>query len=168
MDRKLKLQYAKLKKSLSRLPKTRILAKDMIYEKMIVYNTKAREILAFLIENYKKSDKAQFEKLKQLYIQMRQCDEIVIDCAHKLAPYQSPKLESVEVRSKVEHRYVMQVPQPMKSAADWMKMTGAEALKESDTVKVVAVKKTVPSIHDFVDEDEQYLDEADTFNKTIN
>lgn len=161
----LKIKYARKKKPISRLPKTRILAKDMIYSKMILYDTKAKDILNYMIEYYKKADKAQFDKIKQLYQQMRACDDIVIDCAHKLAPYQSPKLESVEVKSKVEHRYVMQVPQQMKNKDEWMKHVGAEKIKEEDISRAVkAESKIAPSIHDFDDSE----DEAETFKRTMN
>lgn len=161
----LKIKRAKIKKSVSRLPKTRILAKDMIYSKMITYDTKAKEILQFMIDHYKKAEKAQFDKIKQLYQQMRACDDIVIDCAHKLAPYQSPKLESVEVKSKIEHRYVMQVPQQMKSKDDWMKHVGAEKLTEQEIKREKPAEREIsPSIHDYDIEE----DELDTYKRTMN
>lgn len=134
-----------------------IQAKDILYAKMIDYDKKAREILHWLIKTTKEADKSQFDRVKQLYQKMKQLDDMVIDCAYKLAPYQSPKRASIEVSGKMEHRYVMRVPQQMKSQEEWMKATGASTLKENDVKREVVKQAVVPSIHDF-DEDEDYVE----------
>jgi len=164
-DKTIKLHFAKKKQTKSRLPQLKTKATDILYDKMITYDTKAKDILNALISSLKSQEKAQFDKIKAMYLQMRQCDDIVIDCAHKLAPYQSPKLESVEVNKKVEHRYVLQVPQPMKTKEDWMNHVGATKIKSEEMTRdLPATSKIAPSVHDF-SEDE---DELETYKQTIN
>jgi hypothetical protein len=130
---------------------------------MVTYDTKAKEILQTLIDYMNKQEKAQWDRIKDLYNKMRTCDDIVIDCAHKLAPYQTPKLESVEVNKKVEHRYVLQVPQPMKTKEDWMTHVGASKLTPEDKPKdLIIPKPPAPSLHDYDDSED---DEIETFKQ---
>lgn len=128
-------------------------ATEVLYEKMHVYNKEAKEILSYLLEQLKLQNKNS-PALKSLYQLMQKADDLVIDCAHKLAPYQSPKLESIEVRNHVEHRFVLRAPKPVANVEDWMKLTGAEKLK-SDQIN--PIKKPLspiePSLYDF-EEDE--------------
>ena len=44
--------------------------------------------------------------------------ERLIDVASKLAPYEHAKLQSVEVKAKVEHRFVVRAPQPIKDTGN--------------------------------------------------
>lgn len=156
------LRYAKKKRKNNKVISSitqDVKATDMLYLKMTTYNTKAKDILQNLINITKSSDKADYARIKPLLQMMRSYDDIVIDCAHKLAPYQTPKLESVELRQKVEHRFVMQVPTPIKSAEDWMKITGAKQLEKKEETVTKAKRELVPSIHDY-DEDQ---DDEDSY-----
>lgn len=124
------------------------------------YNTKAKEILDVIIDELKKSEKAQGATLLAVYKHLRAADDIVIDCATKLAPYQSPKLESIEVNKKVEHRYVIRAPQQSKSTQDWVNLTGAN--KEDNKVKVPYIKPPAPfTIHDMESMEQEDIDDED-------
>lgn len=149
---------------------TQIKATDVLYEKMHSYNTEARIILNYLIELVKSQNKNS-PALKSLYQNMTKLDDVVIDCAHKLAPYQTPKLESIEVRSKVEHKFVLRAPSKIASLEEWTKATGAEKLN-SDQInpKAKEMAPIAPSIHDYADMDgdaENDLDEIKTY-RSIN
>lgn len=147
------LQRSRLKKH-SSAPVQTVKATDILYQKMIDYNTKARAYLQYLIDDMKSDEKAQFDKVKLVWAKMKALDDLVIDCAHKLAPYQTPKLESIEVKSKVEHRHVMRLPSTMKTAEEWMKQTGAEKLTKDETVKEAPKHAHVETVLDYADEDD--------------
>jgi hypothetical protein len=148
-----KLKHAKLIHR--ELMKYGLLATDVLYRKMHVYDKEAKEILAFLIKTVKDSPIANNAQLKSLYSLMEKADERAIECASKLAPYQTPKLESIEVKGKVDHRYVIRAPQNMQSVDQWMKYTGAERLKIEELNKEKPNKPPpTPSIHDFTEDDE--------------
>ena len=133
-----------------------LLATDVLYRKMHVYDKEAKRILDFLITTIKSQPLANSAQLKSLYSLMEKADDRSIECASKLAPYQTPKLESIEVKGKVDHRYVIRSPQPMQSVDQWMKHTGAERLKiEEMTKREKELEPPTPSIHDF-SEDEDY------------
>lgn len=139
-------------------------ATDVLYQKMHVYNNEAKTILNTLIELCKKTS-SNSPALRELYLLMRKADDIVIDCAHKLAPYQSPKLESIEVRNKIEHRFVLRAPKPIASVEEWTKTTGAERARVEDVMaKAKDLAPPAESVHDF-DNDE---DEITTQKRLLN
>jgi len=123
---------------------------------MHFYRKEAKEILEHIIELTLSQNKNSVA-LKQLYQQIDSANQTVIDCAHKLAPYQTPKLESIEVRNKIEHKFVLRAPQQVKSVDEWMKTTGAEKLAPEEVIvkKAPEASKPIESIHNYdMDEDE--------------
>jgi hypothetical protein len=139
-------------------------ATDVLYHKMHVYNNEAKAILKILIDRTKTVNTAS-PVLRELYLLMRKADDIAIDCAHKLAPYQSPKLESIEVKNRVEHRFVLRAPKPIASVDEWTKQTGAERARvEEAMAKTKDIAPVAPSLHDY---DEDYEDEIKT-HKMLN
>lgn len=164
------MKYAivrRFKKELQR----KVKAIDVLYRKMDFYNNKAPELYELIKDKITegrsttadaKSYSSALVKLAQL---MRQADDIAIDCAHKLAPYESPKLETLEVKSRVEQKFVIVTPQPIKSAEDWNKITGSTELDPTQIKKDILTGSThVPSIHDFVDNDDDEPTNKDRLN----
>lgn len=125
-------------------------ATDVLYTKMHAYNNEAKEILKYLIEQTRAQNANAVAEMKKLYSLMDKADAIAIDCAHKLAPYQTPKLESIEVKNRVEHRFIIRAPQKIATLEEWTKKTGAEQLKTDQlTKKIDELTPPAPSIHDF-------------------
>ena len=91
----------------------------MLYEKMIFYNRKAKLLYAAIIEKLRQ-DGARADVLAGMAKQLQRCNDIAIDCAAKLAPYQSPKLQSMEVNKKITQRFVIEAPQQMMSSHAWL------------------------------------------------
>lgn len=152
-----KLPRALMKRHV-RSPLSPLSAVDILRRKMHHYDKNHPTIVEFILNIIRSGDKSRFDVVKQYESILRKCDDIVIDCAHKLAPYESPKLESIEVKNRIEHRFVIRTPQVMKNTSEWMAATGAESLTE-DQVKKAALtqqKSTtpVPSIHDFSEDDD--------------
>ncbi len=128
-------------------------ATDVLYNKMHVYNNEAKKILEYIIDQVKLQNKNS-PALRELYLQMRKLDDIVLARAHKLAPHQPHKLESIEVKNQVEHRFVLRAPSPVQSVDQWAKLTGADTMKLDKTLKKdQKISDPAPSIHDF-DNDE--------------
>lgn len=152
------------KKNKKRLELITVRATDVLYKTMVAYDKEHKSILNYLIDQVKESNN-NLAQLKQLYILMNKAGEVAIDCAHKLAPYQSPKLESIEVRNQVEHKFVIRAPAKFKSVEEWAKATGA-TFQEIDPLKKIEhnIKEPAPSLHDF-DSDQ---DEIETNKKLYN
>ena len=136
---------------------------DVLYETMHRYRTEMREIILVIREAYKSikmDERIKLAEIRGLTQQLLKIDEFIVDIAHKLAPYQSPKLETIEVKNQIEHKFVLRAPTPIANVQDWMQKTGAEKLN-SDQINPIRKEVTPqePSIHDFDD------DEVETFKK---
>lgn len=88
---------------------------------MIFYDEKGRKLFLDIREYLAKHEDKRGDLLAKMAKLMSECKAIAIECASKLAPYQSPKLESIEVNKKVTHRYVIQAPHQISNADDWLK-----------------------------------------------
>lgn len=66
--------------------------------------------------------------LAQLYHDAVATRKQLIDIANKLIPYRAPRLESVEVKSQVEHRYVVFSPEPIRTIDSFLNAVGKEKL----------------------------------------
>lgn len=128
------------------------LARDVLYDAMVNFESKANKIIHVMIEMIKGQQKANYQELKVLYQEFRKCSELACEYASKLAPYQSPKLESIEVKSEIEHKYVIRVPHQMKNIEEWSKATGAAKL-------VKQIEETIPKVPKYEDiEVEDYIE----------
>lgn len=147
-------EYAVVKKRNSKL-KITLKAVEVAHAKLKFYSEKAPDLIAKL---YKMVNEAEFSghlhHAKDILKQLMGIDDKILEYIKVLAPYQSAKLESIEVKSHVEHRYVMRSPAPVKNIDDWKQMTGAQELKVADIKKEIAKQAAiVPSLHDFDDPD---------------
>ena len=85
--------------------------------------------------------------------------------ASKLAPYTHPKLEAIEVKSEVEHRFVIRAPNQIASVDEWVKQTGAQRLKIEQHVNDQDVKPQEEEMQqDDIAEDEKLTLDPDTNN----
>ena len=151
------MKYATIRKRRLKVVSRPRLARDVLYDGMVNFETRAKKIIEVLIDSIKASQKSNYAELKILYLEFRKCQELAADYAHKLAPYQSPKLESIEVKSQVENRYVMRVPHQMKTTEEWTKATGASRVTIEDTKRIP--KQTETSTYkDEQDIEEEYVE----------
>jgi hypothetical protein len=131
----------------------RVKGVDVLYEQMCIHHFQAKSVIRSMLDLVREDPKANFAVMKDLLAKMRQCGEVAIDCAAKIAPYQTPKLETLEVKSKVEHKFVIEAPQPVASVTDWAKLTGAKLAKINKTETKRVLQPIKPSIHDFDDDE---------------
>ena len=150
------MKYAVIRQRKLKVVHRKRLARDVLYDAMVNFESKANKIVAVMIEMIKSTQKSNYQELKILYTEFRRCSELACDYATKLAPYQSPKLESIEVKSEVEHRFVLRVPHQMKSVEEWAKLTGANKIKIEDITKIENQSK--PVVIDHEDEESDYVE----------
>ena len=103
------------------------LAKDTIEDIMLMWRKKIPPIVHLMIENATKQGKP-IEALK-LFNNLKEASEHALDAAAKLLPVQTPKLESIQVKSEVEHKFVIRAPAQILNVDEWAKQTGAVRLQ---------------------------------------
>lgn len=103
-------------------------AVDILYENMVFYNHKASELIVQIMEIINTGKIARGDLLVQLTKMQNKYKELAIDCAGKLAPYQTPRLESVEVKKTTVHRFVIKAPNVITDTSKWFKAIGVPQL----------------------------------------
>lgn len=101
-------------------------ATDILYKKMMFYHNKASIITEALIKIVQNQQQARGDLLIQLHRDLHKFNDIVIDCASKLAPYQSPKKESIEVHNEYVHKFVIAAPKVYKDKDKWLESVKSE------------------------------------------
>ena len=99
-------------------------ATKVLQEVMLFHDKKAKFIITQIIKALKEDKKQRGDLMALMYKKFAEATAISVDCANKLAPYQSAKLSSIEVKSQVEHRYVLRAPSQAKSNEDWFTQIG--------------------------------------------
>ncbi len=61
-----------------------------------------------------------------MYKHMAEAKKMAIDCASKLAPYESPRLEAIEVKQKTVTKFVIESPTAIKDQSQWLSNTQRE------------------------------------------
>jgi hypothetical protein len=129
--------------------------KEVLYLHMIEAHITSIEIRELLISKLRSDKVATPNEIFRIVKMYGDNVERAIEVAAKLAPFCHPKLEAVQVKSEVEHKYVIQAPGQMASVDDWAKRTGATYLALSDQANTGPTLQPIkPSIHDFEDEEE--------------
>ena len=98
---------------------------DVLQEQMVFYRDKSLQLAQLIIEKIKNDPKHRGDQLVAVYKQMTRAREMTIKVATELAPYRKPKLQSVEVKTQVEHKYILRAPEPIAETGDWLKLVGA-------------------------------------------
>lgn len=86
---------------------------------MMFYHEKAEGLIAEIVDTLK-TLRARPEVIVTMYKEFQKCADHARDCAAKLAPYQSPRLESIENKSKVTHKFVIRAPDRVKDSKEWL------------------------------------------------
>jgi len=128
---------------------------------MRLYHDKVPAILEKMVINAR--DKGSPAEAIKLAMHLKECTSLSSENAAKLAPYRHPKLESVDIRSEVEHRFVLRSPEPVKSIDDWAKATGASILDVTKQLEKFEPPKPKPYISELA-EMESDEDEANYYN----
>lgn len=118
------MQYKKKRRKTNIVQK--IKAVDVLYERMVFYRTEAVELGIKIVEMLKQQPIARGDKIADMYKQLMRLSELTIDCASKLAQYQSPKLQSVETKNTNIQRFVIRGPTPLKSPEQWLAKAQSE------------------------------------------
>lgn len=93
--------------------------------KMLFYRDQAETICEKIMEGLK-DGKARADLMAMMYKYMNEANKICIDCAAKLAPYEAPRLEAVEVTQKQITKFVIEAPTLSSSPEEWLINTRKE------------------------------------------
>ena len=124
---------------------------SVLQEKMEFYHNKAEVICLKIIEVLKTHNPTRGDLLAMMYKNMQSCNDIAIDCAAKLAPYKHPKLESVEMKKSVTHRFVVRSPNVIPNKDDWLNSIGP--IEEPKLIELQSYNKDKVQ--------EEYLEESE-------
>lgn len=114
----------------------------VLRQQMLFYRDQAEEICEKIIEALKKNN-SRGDLVAMMYKHLSDASKMTIDCAAKLAPYQSPRLESVEVKKTVTNRYVIQAPTAFNDQDLWLQNSKKElklleqAKREAQDIEVI-------------------------------
>ncbi len=94
---------------------------------MVFYDKKAKELYQE-VRKVLKSDTATVrgDLMAQMIKHMQKANDICIECAAKLAPYQSARLQSMEVKKNVTHRFVIQAPKQAEDSQQWLQSVNSD------------------------------------------
>lgn len=120
---------------------------------MEYYNNDAMFLATEICKVLKDNPVSQGAKLVEMHKAMMRFNDIVIDCASRLAPYQSSKLQSIEIKKHVEHRFVIQAPAVTQRKEEWLDQVQLTALPPP----IAPVIKKSEIITDTDDPDYEYL-----------
>lgn len=113
-----------------------IRAVEVLEQQMNYYHTQAEGVIAKIILILKEDKKPRGDILALMYKKFEQCAEKARECAAKLAPYQSPRLESIETKTEVEHRFVVRIPNKYENSQEWLDNATKE-LKQIPQTEIV-------------------------------
>lgn len=100
----------------------------VLKQQMIWHRDQSAEICQKIIDKLKENN-ARGDLIAMMYKYMSEANKIVIDCAAKLAPYESPRLESIEVKKTITNRFVIQAPRAFDNNDTWLANTKKELLQ---------------------------------------
>jgi len=120
-------------------------AVQTLQSEMVFYRDHAALLIEKIIESLK-SQGANGLAIAMMYKHAADAKKMCVDTAAKLAPYQSPRLQSIEVTKQTTHKYVIEAPKRIDSEQDWIANTRRE-LKLIDNIKRSVEDAEVVSTH---------------------
>lgn len=108
--------------------KKKIKAVDILYKKMMFYDGEAQSLIVKIVEQLKLGASARGDKMSDMFKAIMRCNDLVIECATKLAPYQDPKLANIEVKKTTTNRFVLVAPRPINDKLSWLQEVQQQAL----------------------------------------
>ena len=94
---------------------------EVLHDQMVFYEDKGLTLLLAIKREIKENSSSRGDLLVSMTKNLLHCKDMAIECAHKLAPYQAPKLQSIEVKKKITHKFVIQGPDTIKDSNIWLK-----------------------------------------------
>lgn len=95
-------------------------AVDVLHDQMVFYEEKSISLLLAIKKELKENSPTRGDLLVTITKNLLHCKDMAIECAHKLAPYQAPKLQSIEVKKKITHKFVIQGPTIAPNNSIWL------------------------------------------------
>ena len=120
--------------------------REVLRDLMNFYDKQAKDVIVEIISRLKECpSRGTASELAFMYKKFSECADIAIRCAEKLAPYEHPKLESIEVKKELTHRFVLRAPPATIDTKEWL-------TKAQDEQKLLASKPG----HDLIALDDKF------------
>lgn len=124
--------------------RTGLKAVEVLRELMWFNHTKAKDIITEILVHLKKDD-VRGDLIALMYKEYGRVQDILIDCANKLAPFEDAKLQAMEVKTKSEHVFVIQAPKISKDVSSWLQEVGGKRLELEKMPDKQTIIKNYPS-----------------------
>lgn len=92
---------------------------------MLFYRDQAETLCEKIIESLK-ANNARGDLVAMMYKYANEAKKMAIDCANKLAPYESPKLQAIEVKNTTITKFVIEAPTLATDQDSWLTNVRAE------------------------------------------
>lgn len=86
---------------------------------MLFYRDQAETLCEKIIETLK-ANNARGDLVAMMYKYANEAKKMAIDCANKLAPYESPKLQAIEVKNTTITKFVIEAPTLETNQDKWL------------------------------------------------
>ena len=100
-------------------------AVSTLRREMLFYRDQA-QTLCEKISDLLKEQNSRGDLVAMMYKYANEAKKMAIDCAAKLAPYESPKLESIELKESSVVRFVIETPSLATDPNAWLENSKAE------------------------------------------
>lgn len=125
-------------------------ATEILRDVMHFNQLQAMELIAEILAVMKTNNSNRGDLAAMLFKKYAESTELVVKCAEKLAPYESARLQSIEVKSEVEHRFVIRAPEVAKSSEEWFKQ-----VEDKKTIDLQVKEFQAIDEGDYLDEDDE-------------
>src|SRR5262249_54571878 len=112
-----------------------ITPKSVLYDIMVESHIKGQALKDYLLERLKANNFSAAEI--RIILKDWGCHlQRTIDTASKLLQFYHPKLESIDIKNEVEHKFVIRVPDvKIQNVSEWAKLTGAQTHRLGKTLE---------------------------------
>ena len=86
---------------------------------MLFYRDQAETLCEKIIDALK-ANNARGDLIAMMYKYANEAKKMAIDCANKLAPYESPKLQAIEVKNTTVTKFVIEAPTLATDQNSWL------------------------------------------------
>ncbi len=103
----------------------------VLRHEMIFYRDQAATLCEKIMELLKEQN-SRGDLIAMMYKYANEAKKMTIDCANKLAPYESPKLQAIEVKETRVTKFVIEAPTLATNPASWLENVKSEKKLLSD------------------------------------
>lgn len=119
---------------------------------MLFYRDQAATLCEKIMELLKEQN-ARGDLIAMMYKYANEAKKMTIDCANKLAPYESPKLQAIEVKQTSITKFVIEAPTLATDPSSWLSNVKSERKllndmrNSADEAEIITPEESYPNGH---------------------